>query len=82
MVKKIKLTNSIELLYSNIKEVIESARNTVYKTANAEMVKSYWLIGKLIIEEEQQGKERANYGEEIITQLSERLTQSIIRQRF
>jgi predicted nuclease of restriction endonuclease-like (RecB) superfamily len=40
------------------------------------MVKSYWLIGKLIIEEEQQGKERANYGEEIITQLSERLTQS------
>jgi hypothetical protein len=38
------------------------------------MVEAYWLIGKRIVEEEQQGKERATYGEEILKTLSAELT--------
>jgi len=46
----------------------------VYRAANFAMVQAYWYIGESIIEEEQSGKQRAEYGEEVIKQLSERLT--------
>lgn len=65
---------SIDRLYGNIKHVIEEARNTVYRAANFAMVQSYWHIGKLIIEEEQNGKQRAAYGTQIIEALAIRLT--------
>ena len=67
-------SKSIETLYSNIKQVIEEARNTVYRAANFAMAQAYWHIGKLIIEEEQSGKERAEYGKELIEKLSEKLS--------
>ena len=38
------------------------------------MVQAYWHVGRLIVEEEQSGKERANYGESLIEELSKRLT--------
>lgn len=65
---------TLETLYSNIRQVIEEARNTVYRAANFAMVQAYWHIGKLIVEEEQNGKQRAEYGEEIVIQLSKQLT--------
>jgi predicted nuclease of restriction endonuclease-like (RecB) superfamily len=74
MAKKNTPATSIENLYSQVKQIIEEARNTVYRAANFEMVQAYWHIGRLIIEEEQSGKERAGYGEEVIKHLSERLT--------
>lgn len=40
------------------------------------MVKTYWQIGKRIVEQEQQGKEQANYGEHLILHLSRYLTDS------
>ncbi|MEX8547831.1 MAG: YhcG family protein [Mucilaginibacter sp.] len=61
-------------LYKNVKQVIEEARMTVYRSANITMVQSYWHIGKLIVEEEQNGKERAEYGKELIRNLSEKLS--------
>jgi hypothetical protein len=64
---------AINGLYNNVKHIIENARDTVYRAANFAMVQSYWQIGKLIVEEEQNGKERANYGTELINKLSERL---------
>lgn len=67
-------SKTIETLYSNIKQVIEEARNTVYRAANFAMVQAYWHIGKLIIEEEQSGKQRAEYGKERIEKLSEKLS--------
>lgn len=76
MAKKIAVNTGIEILYNNIKQVLDGARNVVYKTANKELVCAYWQIGKLIIEEEQQGKQRAGYGDEIIKQLSARLQQT------
>lgn len=76
MAKKILPAKTIESLYSNVKQIIEEARNNVYRAANFAMVQAYWHIGKLIIEEEQKGKQRAEYGQEVIKQLSERLTKS------
>lgn len=76
MTKKNLPVTTIESLYSNVKQIIEEARSTVYKTANFAMVQAYWHIGKLIIEEEQNGKQRAEYGQEVIKQLSEKLTKS------
>jgi len=64
----------VETLYGQIKEVIEEARNRVYRTANFAMVQAYWHTGRLIVEEEQKGRERAEYGRELIKQLSEKLT--------
>ncbi|MFA5888220.1 MAG: PDDEXK nuclease domain-containing protein [Candidatus Nanoarchaeia archaeon] len=60
--------------YEGIKQVIERARNTAYRTVNFIMVAAYWNIGKIIAEEEQKGTKRANYGTYLIKELSARLT--------
>lgn len=69
------LSRNIEGLFARIVRILENARNRAYKSVNAEMVKAYWKIGREILEEEQQGGERAEYGKALIEQLSERLTQ-------
>jgi len=74
MSKKNIPSKQIEALYDEIRQIIEEARNTVYRTANFAMVQAYWNVGRLIVEQEQKGKERAKYGEELIRQLSEQLT--------
>ncbi|NJM93820.1 MAG: DUF1016 domain-containing protein, partial [Cytophagales bacterium] len=68
------LSNNIEKLYNEASQLIEEARNTVYRTANFAMVQAYWNIGKLIVEEEQKGTERADYGMALIEQLSKKLS--------
>lgn len=73
MAKKNLPAKTIESLYSNVKQIIEQARNNVYRAANFAMVQAYWHIGKLIIEEEQSGKQRAEYGEQLIEELASRL---------
>ena len=68
------LVRNIEDLYQRICVIIENARNKVYSTANHETVKAYWNIGKEIVEEEQHGKERAEYGTALLEGLAEKLT--------
>jgi predicted nuclease of restriction endonuclease-like (RecB) superfamily len=58
---------------SEIKQILREARSKAYTAINSAMVEAYWLIGKRIVEEEQQGKNRAEYGQEIIKTLSEEL---------
>ncbi len=60
-------------IFDNIKELVESSRNKVYKAVNTEMLGLYWNIGKIIMEI-QQGDERAAYGETVLEKLSEKLT--------
>lgn len=60
-------------LYSAIAEVIQQARQQVRQAINQQMVQAYWQVGRLIIEQEQQGQERAEYGKQQLKQLSERL---------
>jgi len=59
----------------DIKNIIHAARNKTYSVVNVAMCEAYWLIGKRIVEEEQQGKQRADYGKEIIKKLAEFLKQ-------
>lgn len=63
----------ITLLCDKVATYIRTAHQNIVKTVNTEIVKTYWLIGKDIVEEEQNGKERAGYGKEILQQLSLRL---------
>ena len=51
------------------------ARSKAYRAVNVTMVEAYWNIGRAIVEQEQQGKERAEYGKYLIKDLSKRLTQ-------
>ncbi len=60
--------------YNEIKEILISARNKVYKTANFAMVEAYWNIGKSIIEE-QGGYGKAEYGTGLLKELSKQMTQ-------
>ena len=60
-------------LFERIRAILEQARAQVARSVNTEMVRAYWLVGREIVEEEQRGKERAGYGEELIAQLSARL---------
>ncbi len=63
-----------EKFYNEIKNILNIARNKVYKTANFVMVEAYWNIGKSIIEE-QGGNEKAEYGAGLIKELSKLMTQ-------
>ncbi len=61
-------------LFQAISELIQQARQQVQRSVNAAMVQTYWHIGKIIIEHEQQGESRAAYGKQQLQQLSHRLT--------
>ena len=56
--------------------IIESSREAAYKAVNVALVQRNWLLGYRIASEEMQGEERAEYGSELIKNLSKKLTQS------
>ncbi|MGP9642429.1 DUF1016 N-terminal domain-containing protein [Halomonas sp. AOP30-A1-24] len=64
-------------LISAITQQIEQARGQVRQAVNTAMVQSYWEIGRLIIEHEQQGNSRAEYGKQQLQQLSKQLTERL-----
>lgn len=59
--------------YSNIKEILETARKKAYAAINFAMVEAYWEIGKRIVEM-QDGNKNAEYGKKLIKELSKKLT--------
>ncbi len=61
-------------LYQSVKNILQSARDNAYRQVNFIMVEAYWYIGKQIVEEEQNGKDRAEYGSYLIKELSSKLT--------
>lgn len=64
----------IESVYVQIKSIIEEARANVVRTVNTEMVRAYWLIGRELVEVEQKGHKRAEYGKQLVELLSQRLS--------
>lgn len=60
-------------LYEDIRNIIAAARHKAYKSVNFVMVEAYWNVGRRIVEEEQKGKSRAEYGAYLIRRLSDRL---------
>lgn len=63
-------TNVVE----DIKSIIDRGRATAYAAVNTTMIATYLNIGRSIVEEEQHGKERAEYGTELIKMLAKELT--------
>ena len=58
-----------------IKSILAQARQKAYAAVNSAMVEAYWKIGERIVNQEQQGKEKAAYGEAILKELSIALTE-------
>lgn len=69
------LSSNNSKFYDKVVSLLESARNHVVRTANQAMVITYFEIGRMIVEEEQNGSDRADYGKELISNLSKMLTQ-------
>ena len=65
--------------YTAVKELLHNARNKVYQTINSTMTQTYWEIGRRIVEEEQNGQQRAEYGKRLIETLSLELTKEFGR---
>ncbi len=77
MSKKPKLATvgrELSPFYAEIKTILQQARSKAQTAVNSAMVEAYWLIGKRIVEEEQQGKTRAEYGKQIIKKLAKMLS--------
>ena len=69
-----------DLTYANpmmdeIRELLKNARQNVATQVNTELLSTYWNIGRIIVEHEQDNKERADYGKQTLKQLSRELTQ-------
>jgi len=61
-------------LLDSIKKVITESRQRVFRMANSALLQTYWQIGKLIIDEEQNGNEKAEYGKATLRNLAKQLT--------
>jgi predicted nuclease of restriction endonuclease-like (RecB) superfamily len=64
----------IKTIFPQIKTLLQEARKAVVQTVNTTMVFTYFEIGKIIVEYEQQGEKRAEYGKETLKQLGQELT--------
>ena len=60
--------------YERIRRILESARSSVARTVNTTQVIANWMIGREIVEEVQKGKRRAEYAQQLLADLSARLT--------
>ncbi|MBR1619200.1 DUF1016 family protein [bacterium] len=68
------MANEVSKIYNDIAELLNIARAKAYHTVNSIMVETYWKIGQRIVEEEQGGASRAEYGTKLIENLSKYLT--------
>ncbi|MDY0907746.1 DUF1016 N-terminal domain-containing protein [Pedobacter sp. CFBP9032] len=61
-------------LFNFVKKIIIQSHLKVYRTANPEVTESYWQIGKLIVDDDQQGKAQADYEKSTSKNLSQQFT--------
>lgn len=61
-------------IYNSIKILMKNARKDVAKQVNSILVRTYWEIGRIIIEEEQKRSDRAEYGKQLLIELSKKLS--------
>ncbi len=67
--------SSYEDIYSEIKETLLQSRDHAYTAVNFAIVQAYWQIGRIIVEHEQNGSLRAEYGKAVLQEISEKLQQ-------
>jgi predicted nuclease of restriction endonuclease-like (RecB) superfamily len=75
----LEISNQNNDFYSRISGILKSAQSNVLHAVNTAMVNAYFEIGRLIVEEEQNGRERAEYGKQILKELSVKLTKEFGR---
>ena len=74
-----KIDNNLELevlasrLFKSISSYVVEARQNISRSIDTEMVKAYWLMGRDIVEVNQEGNLRAKYGSALLNKLSEKL---------
>lgn len=70
------MTNDLQnkVIFQQVAELLQNARQQVLRTVNSTMVYTYFEIGRIIVEEEQNGKDRAEYGKQLLKGLSQQLT--------
>lgn len=68
-----KSVTAVDGLYRSVRKVIEEGRKVVSIAANAVLVRQNWSMGKLIVEDEQKGRRKAEYGKKTLEALSARL---------
>ncbi|OOV16286.1 YhcG family protein [Flavobacterium sp. LM4] len=66
-----------KIIFKQVVELLQNARQQVLRTVNSTMTATYYEIGKIIVEEEQNGKNRAEYGKQLLKGLSEKLTREL-----
>jgi hypothetical protein len=78
------MSKSVEVSSARVNEIcdriverVHAARQNIARTVDTEMVKSHWMTGKDIVEEELQGKKRATYGTQLLKMMAERLTSKL-----
>ena len=71
--KKVYLIDDVNIIYERISGYLQLAKGNILQSINKEMVRTYFLIGREIIENEQLGENRAAYGEQLLDKLSEKL---------
>ncbi|MCL2319894.1 MAG: PDDEXK nuclease domain-containing protein [Treponema sp.] len=78
VVRKFPITPAISTtekrFFADVIKLLQEGRSKTHTAINLVMVETYWNIGKRIVEQEQRGKERANYGDYLIVNLSRHLT--------
>ena len=74
-----KIIRNLVSFYNKVIELFQNAKKNLSVAVNMTMVYSYYEAGRMIVEEEQDGKERASYGKYILRELSERLTEKLGR---
>ena len=76
--KKLSTARS-KAVFERVREILESARANVARSVNTTQVVANWLIGREIVEEEQRGANRAEYGRELLKSLSTQLNHQFAR---
>ena len=79
-----KIEKGIEsnMVYLQIKELIENARKQVSVKINNILVQTYWKIGKIIIEDEQENSERAEYGKRLLKRIVKKIDKRVWKRLF
>lgn len=74
-----KLTNekeSLKPLVADIRTIINNGMERAYSSVNSVMIRTYWLVGQRIVEEEQKGDTRAEYGKQMLKALAYEMIQA------
>ena len=68
---------AMDNLVIKIREIMESSKQNLIREVNSVMLHTYWQIGHIIVEHEQNGELKAQYGTKLLVELSKRLTKEI-----